>query len=159
VLQRGREVAFTVPPESWIRDRVAKIQELLERKTDKSALLIRRLLGPIRLLPASTQSGHSYLRAETTLSVLPLIENEPASQASEAVSNALQWWTRSERIRTASEVNLEFPLTEAEVSLYQRFAPEIARLRRLGLSRHRIGEALGIDDKTVAKAIRWRHVR
>jgi hypothetical protein len=66
VLQRGREIAFTVPPESWIRDRVAKIQEVLERKKGKSALLIRRLLGPIRLVPASTQSGRGYLRAETT---------------------------------------------------------------------------------------------
>src|ERR1039457_3827994 len=79
-----------------MRDRGAKIQELWDRKTDKSALLIRRLLGPIRLLPASTQSGHSYLMEETTLSVLPLIENEPASQASEAASNALQWWRRGE---------------------------------------------------------------
>jgi hypothetical protein len=66
-----------------------------------------------------------------------------------------RWWRRSERIRTASEVSLEFPLTEVEGPLYQRFAPEIARLRRLGLSRRRIGKALGIDDKTVGKALYW----
>ena len=63
--------------------------------------------------------------------------------------------TRSERIRTASEIALEFPLTEAEAPLYQRLAPEIARLHRLGLSRRRIGMELGIDDKTVGKALRW----
>jgi hypothetical protein len=50
---------------------------------------------------------------------------------------------------------MEFPLTEAEAPLYQKLAPEITRLRRLGLSRRRIGEALGIDDKTVGKALRW----
>jgi hypothetical protein len=66
-----------------------------------------------------------------------------------------QWWTRSERIRTASEVALSFSLTEAEAPLYQRLAPEIARLRRLGLSRRRIGTELEIDDKTVDKALRW----
>ncbi len=52
-------------------------------------------------------------------------------------------------------VALAFPLTEAEAPLYQRLAPEIARLRRLGLSRRRIGTELGIDDKTVEKALRW----
>src|ERR1035437_445772 len=70
-----------------------------------------------------------------------------------------RWWTRSERIRTASEVSLEFPLTEAEAPLYQRLAPEVARLRRLGLSRRRIGTVLGMDDKTVEKALRWREGR
>jgi hypothetical protein len=54
-----------------------------------------------------------------------------------------------------SEVGLEFPLTEAETPLYQRLATEITRLRRLGLSRRRIGKALGIDDKTVGKALYW----
>lgn len=79
ILRRGREVALSVPPESWIRDRVGRIQDLLERRTEKSALLIRRLLGPIKLLPASTRSGRRYVRAETTLGVLPLIEIEPGS--------------------------------------------------------------------------------
>jgi hypothetical protein len=46
-------------------------------------------------------------------------------------------------------------MTEAEAPLYQRLAPEIARLRRLGLSRHRIGITLRIDDKTVGKALHW----
>ena len=103
----GGEVAFTVPPESWIRDRVARIQELLERKTEKSALLIRRLLGPIRLLPASTQSGRRYLRAETTFSVLPLIENEPASGPAEAGSSSFRWWRRGESNPRPKRPNVE----------------------------------------------------
>ncbi len=107
VLRRGREVAFTVPPESWIRDRVGNLQDLLERKTEKSALLIRRLLGPIRLLPASTQSGRTYLRAETTLSVLPLIENEPASDPSEAGSTSFLWWRRGESNPRPKRPNVE----------------------------------------------------
>jgi hypothetical protein len=54
-----------------------------------------------------------------------------------------------------SEVSLEFPLTEAEAPLYQRLAPEITRLRRLGRSRRWIGKELDIDDKTVEKALHW----
>jgi len=54
-----------------------------------------------------------------------------------------------------SGVALSFSLTEAEAPLYQRLAHEVARLRRLGLSRRRIGMELGIDDKTVEKALRW----
>jgi hypothetical protein len=57
--------------------------------------------------------------------------------------------------RTLTEVSLTFPLTEADAHQYQRLAPEIARLRRLGLSRRRIGKELGIDDKTVEKALHW----
>ena len=57
--------------------------------------------------------------------------------------------------RTLTEVSLTFPLTEADAPQYQRLAPEIARLRRLGLSRRRIGKELGIDDKTVEKALHW----
>ena len=45
-LRRVRQVAFTVPAESWIRDRVGRIQDFLDRRTEKSALLIWRLLGP-----------------------------------------------------------------------------------------------------------------
>jgi hypothetical protein len=54
-----------------------------------------------------------------------------------------------------AEGALIFSLAEAEPPLYQKLAPEIARLRQLGLSRRRIAIALGIDDKTVAKAFRW----
>ncbi|HQP88036.1 MAG TPA: hypothetical protein PLL76_17435 [Thermoanaerobaculia bacterium] len=54
-----------------------------------------------------------------------------------------------------SEVVLTFPLVAAEPPLYQRVAPEVAHLQKLGLSSRRIGIALGVDDKTVAKAHRW----
>lgn len=107
VLRRGREVAFTVPPESWIRNRVGTIQDLLERRTEKSALLIRRLMGPIKLLPTSTPSGRTYLRAETSLSVLPLIENEPASDPAEAGSSSFRWWRRGESNPRPKRPNVE----------------------------------------------------
>jgi hypothetical protein len=54
-----------------------------------------------------------------------------------------------------SEVVLIFPLVAAEPPLYQRIAPEVMHLQRLGLCNRRIAKALGVDDKTVAKAYRW----
>jgi hypothetical protein len=66
-----------------------------------------------------------------------------------------RWWTRSQSIRTVAEISLTFPLVKAEPLLYQQIAPEVTRLRQLGLSSRRIAIALGIDDKTVAKAFRW----
>ena len=50
---------------------------------------------------------------------------------------------------------MSFSLTDAEAPTYQRIAREAERLRALGLSLNRIAENLGIDDKTVARAIRW----
>jgi DNA-binding CsgD family transcriptional regulator len=38
---------------------------------------------------------------------------------------------------------------------YQRVAQKAVDLRELGLSNRTIARKLGVDDKTVAKAIRW----
>ena len=66
-----------------------------------------------------------------------------------------RWWTRSERIRTASEVALSFSLTEAEAPTYQRIAREAERLRALGMSLNKIAQHLAVDGKTAAKALSW----
>jgi biotin operon repressor len=39
---------------------------------------------------------------------------------------------------------------------YQRIAPRAIVLHQLGLSQAAIGRRLGVSDKTIAKAIRWR---
>jgi hypothetical protein len=39
---------------------------------------------------------------------------------------------------------------------YQRIGPEAERLRRLGMSFRAIGDALGVDDKQVRKALQFR---
>lgn len=51
----------------------------------------------------------------------------------------------------------EVALLETEKPpLYQRIADEAENMRRLGLSNSKIAQHLRVDDKTVAKAIRWR---
>ena len=65
----------------------------------------------------------------------------------------MHWWTRLQPIRTAAEVPLAFAVFSSDAFRYQEIAAEARRMRRLGLRLRAIGRALGVDDKTVAKAL------
>jgi len=55
-------------------------------------------------------------------------------------------------------VPFEVVLLEAEEQpMYQRIAEEAAHLHRLVLNKTKIARHLGVDSKTVAKAIRWKN--
>ncbi len=62
----------------------------LERETARSALLLRRVLGPVRLVPCNPDVGRSYYRAETALQILELLEDPDGG------SNSLRQWRRGE---------------------------------------------------------------
>ena len=63
-------------------------------------------------------------------------------------------WTGLQPIRTVSKVDFEFLVFTREPFQYQQVAPEASKLRRLGMTFRAIGKALGIDEKTVRKALR-----
>ena len=66
------------------------------------------------------------------------------------------WWTRTQRIRTASALALEMQVSQIESPpAYQRIAPRAIVLHQLGLSDTAIGRCPGVSDKTIAKAIKW----
>jgi hypothetical protein len=67
VLKASKEKIFKAPPIEWIAERVASIQEVLERRVEKSALTLRKLLGKIRLEPVKPDIGKPCLRATTSL--------------------------------------------------------------------------------------------
>ena len=69
---------FKAPPKEWVAERVSKIKEVLEQKVEKSALLLRKLLGRIVAEPAETENGFRYLKVKTAFRCLSLLENEPA---------------------------------------------------------------------------------
>jgi len=165
-LRRSRDEVFAAPPLAWIEERAAKLQEVLERRTAASALLMRNLLGRIRLEPVTPDIGRPYLRAAAKLQVLELMAKEadsPDWEVSSGIepdfgSNSLQWWTRSQRIRTFGEIPFEVALLEAEERpVYQRIAGDVEQLRKLGMNCPQIARRLQIDPKTVAKAISWRN--
>ena len=62
----------------------------IEAESSKSALVLRRVLGRIRLLPVESQIRKPYYQAETALRVLDLVK------APEDGSNWLHWWRRWE---------------------------------------------------------------
>lgn len=67
-----------------------------------------------------------------------------------------EWWTRTQRIRTAAEIRFGVPILDTlEPPTYQRIAGKAAHLRELGLSDVVIARRFGVSDKTVAKAIGW----
>ena len=96
MLRRGRDVALKSPPVPWIEERLATLQAVLERRTERSALLLRKILGKIRIEPVTPEVGRPYLRAVSSLEVLALLEIEPAYGDPEAGSNSLHWWRRRE---------------------------------------------------------------
>jgi DNA-binding NarL/FixJ family response regulator len=67
----------------------------------------------------------------------------------------LRQWTRLQRVRTAAEIPLEVDLAAETVPVFQRIASKAAELRAQGLSDRAIGRELGVDPKTVAKAVAW----
>ena len=63
-------------------------------------------------------------------------------------------WRRTQRIRTAARVDLEATLVEtAPPPVYQQIAEKAKHLHELGMSNRAIARVLGVDDKTVAKAV------
>ena len=68
----------------------------------------------------------------------------------------VKWWTRSQRIGTFAEISFEVALLEAVVApIYQQIAEKVLHLNQLGLSNEAIARRIGVDGKTVAKALRW----
>lgn len=95
-LRRSREKVFQAPPVEWIEERLAGMQEVLERRTDRSALSLRSLLGQICLEPAQGQIGRAYYLARTSLDTLVLLAPPPGQDVPDGGSNSLRWWRRPE---------------------------------------------------------------
>ncbi len=64
-LRRSREKVFPPPPVEWIKDRLENLQEILEKRTARSAKTLRDFLGPIRLELVRPDIGRPFYRATT----------------------------------------------------------------------------------------------
>jgi len=95
-LTRSQQPRFKAPPEEWIKDRVSNLQEVLESRTHRSALILRKLLGPIRLEPTAGHGRKQHYRAVSSLNVLPLLEETLGDEDAEEGSNSFHWWRRRE---------------------------------------------------------------
>src|SRR5262245_9607585 len=96
-LRRSGQIAFELPPREWVQERLITLQEVLERRTERSALLLRKVLGAVTMQVVTPDVGRPYYRALSTLNVLAVIEEgHPLSGLAESGSNSLQWWRRRE---------------------------------------------------------------
>ena len=95
-LSRSDGPLFELPSETWIAERVAALQELLERRTAQSAHVLRRLLGEVVLEPVKPESGRSYYVARTVIDTLVLREPSGPAHGPDEGSGSLRWWRRRE---------------------------------------------------------------
>jgi hypothetical protein len=66
------------------------------------------------------------------------------------------WWTQQERIRTITEIPFSVALLQLEEPLlYQVISDTAKHLQQLGVNNHNISKRLGVDLKTVKKALKW----
>ena len=121
-LEKTQGEAFEPPPKEWIVHRIGNIQEVLERKTEKSALLLRDLTGKIVLTPAVPDVGRPYYRAKSKLKSFAVLNGAKGS-------NSLQWWTRlgsNQRLRHCQRRALPTEL-RAHFHITQYIHPEVAK--------------------------------
>ena len=85
----AKDHVFTPPPRAWITERIAKLNELLAKRTEASALALRRLTGPVTLTPQRPEVGRPYFQAACKMDSLNLL-------VADSGSNSLQWWRRRE---------------------------------------------------------------
>ena len=95
-LQRSRDKVSQAPPAEWIEERLTGLREVFERNTERAALALRKLLGPIELEPLKPDVGKPYYVARTTLDTLALTEPPSGPQNPEGGSTSLYWWRRRE---------------------------------------------------------------
>ena len=87
--EASEEMLFNAPLMKWLVERMSALKSVLETDATGSGLMLRRVLGPIRLVPVVPQLGRPYYQAETALQTLELIDTP------EDGSNRLRWWRRS----------------------------------------------------------------
>lgn len=75
------------PSKDWIGATVAELKSLLQMKTEKSALVLRKILGEeITLTPEVSENGKKFYKATTKIGTLSLLGK------SEKGSNSFVWW-------------------------------------------------------------------
>ncbi len=84
-LRRSRRKVFQTPPVEWIEERLSRVQEVLERRTERSALLLRDVLGTIRLEPKRGDVGRPYYLAQPRSTASPYSNRRPGPKPWTAV--------------------------------------------------------------------------
>ena len=93
-LQQASDSHVRFPSRAWVEERLAAFRELLERRTEASALLLRRLLGRMVLEPVHPDQGSPYYVARTSIDVLVLLDPPGSDPGPEPGASSFGWWRR-----------------------------------------------------------------
>jgi DNA invertase Pin-like site-specific DNA recombinase len=91
-MESAKDHAFVPPPRAWIEDRIRNLNDLLNTRTEASALALRRLTGPVTLTPEKPEVGQPYFRVRCKFETLNLL-------VADGSSNLSQWWSPSTECR------------------------------------------------------------
>jgi hypothetical protein len=81
----------------------------------------------------------------------------PSTKKSLSISNRLQWRTRLQPIRTASEITAQIKICPVRrVYFYQKFSLKAKELRLLGMSYEQIAKGLNISKNTAINAYKYK---
>ena len=80
-LESAKNHAFEPPPREWLQHRLNDLKDLLEQRTEKSALTIRRLTGPITLTPKKPEVGREYYHAYCKFKSFSLLEDNSTEKS------------------------------------------------------------------------------
>ena len=87
---------FHVPSLRTIERRCANLRALLDSSVEQSALVLRELLGKIRLYPVVSSSGSRYCVAKTAFDTLKLLKDLDPDGGSDPGATSIGWWRRRE---------------------------------------------------------------
>jgi len=73
-LESAKGQAFEPPPKAWINHCLGDLKHLLEQRTEKSALALRRLTGPITLTPKKPEVGRQYYHVSCKIKSFAMLE-------------------------------------------------------------------------------------
>lgn len=123
-----------MPPESWIRDQMRNLADVLNDEPQPAALALKRLVGEIRVeevpIPGKTR-GYPRLR----LRIAPLCVLRECLQNHDAAAML------ADRI---SNTGKEIVIALGGPTRMDRLAPEIDQMRRQGMSWRAIGKKTGL---------------
>jgi len=151
-MEAAKDHAFTPPPRAWIANRVGKLNQLLAKRTEKSALALRRLTGSVTLSPQKPEVGKSYYRASCKFDVLNLLVEDGGS-------NLLHWWRRRESKTSWDVSRARFRGERARFGTSGRRVPgpvvhpSARMLVGLGRNRHRLRR--GNMSCSMSSSRRW----
>ena len=110
---QARNKVFQAPSIEWIENRISEFEELLQLNTSESAIALRKLLGPMKLEAQYPDVGKPYYVAHSSINALAITEPLSNSENLDNGSNSFQWWARSQRVRTFSQLQFHIRVLDA----------------------------------------------